>query len=154
MTALPGLAPNLSLPIQIPDISDTAFLSVNQIRMSFLLAAASDRPIGYREQRTEIAAIIAGGFGWRGLARWLGGRFTWGGGVVPRAAMAYAGTYIVGLSLERLYRTGYGMTRQERQLAYGDALARGRQIAATIVQSWRERQGERRYRQATRPGAG
>jgi hypothetical protein len=154
MTSLPNLAPNLSLPIEVPDISDTAFLTVNQVRMAFLLAAASDRPVGYREQRTEIAAIIAAGFGWRGLARWLGGRFSWGGGVVPRAAMAYAATYLVGLSLERLYRTGYGMTREERQLAYGDALARGRQVAGAVMQAWRDRQGERRYRQATRTEPG
>ena len=80
MTSLPHLAPNLSLPIQVPDISDTAFITVNQIRMSFLLAAASDRPVGYKEQRTEIAAMIASAFAWRGLARWLGGRLSWGSG--------------------------------------------------------------------------
>ena len=148
MTSLPHLAPNLPLPFQVPAISDTAFVTVNQIRMSFLLAAASDRPVGYIEQRTEIAALIASAFAWRGLARWLGGGLPWGGGVIPKAALAYAGTCVVGVSLERLYRTGYGLTREERRLAYGDALARGREVAAAVIDAWRDRQGERRYNQA------
>jgi hypothetical protein len=150
MTSLPALAPTLSLPIQVPDISDTAFVTVNQIRMAFLLAAASDRPVGYREQRAEVAALIAGAFGWRGLARWLGERYSWGDRVMPRAALAYAGTYVVGRSLERLYRTGYGMTREERRLAYGDALARGQQVAHALMEAWRDRQSGRRTGQASR----
>ena len=72
---------------------------------------------------------------------------SWGSGVIPKAALAYAGTCVVGLSLERLYRVGYGLTPEERRLAYGDALARGREVAAAIVDAWRDRQGERRYRQ-------
>jgi len=148
ITSLPHFAPNLPLPFQVPDLSDTAFLTVNQIRMSFLLAAASDRPVGYKEQRTEIAGLIASAFAWRGLARWLGGGLPWGGGVIPKAALAYAGTCVAGLSLERLYRTGYGLTREERRLAYGDALARGREVAAAVIHAWRDRQGERRYNQA------
>jgi len=76
-TALPNIAPGLiELPWAVAEISsDTAFLTVNQIRMLFLLAGASDRPLGYREQRAEIASLIAGAFGWRALARELAGRF-------------------------------------------------------------------------------
>ena len=139
MNALPGVAPTLTLPFDIPSaLSETAFLTVNQIRMAFLIAAASDRPVGYREQKTEVASIIAGAFAWRAIARKLAGRFAIGGGLIPRASVAFAGTYLVGLSLERLYRTGYGYTREERSLSYSDALHRGRQVVTSILQGLRE----------------
>ncbi len=66
-TALPDLVPSLiSLPWAVGEFgSDAAFLTGNQIRMAFQLAAASDRPVGYREQKPEIASIVAGAFGWR-----------------------------------------------------------------------------------------
>jgi hypothetical protein len=149
MTSLPHLAPSLTLPFEMPDsVSDTAFLTVNQIRMGFLVAAASDRPAGYREQKTEIALMIAGAFAWRALARKGSGWLTYGAGIIPKAAISYAGTYILGRSLERLYRTGYDLTREERQQAYGDALARGRQVATAVVSAWWERSSPVRYEDA------
>ena len=82
-TALPDIVPSLaSIPWAVGEFgSDTAFLTMNQIRMAFQLAAASDRPIGYREQKSEIASIIAGAFGWRALARELVGKVPFGGGL-------------------------------------------------------------------------
>src|SRR5258708_11180346 len=66
--AIPDILPSLSLPWAIGEFaSDTAILTANQIRMAFLLAAASDRTVGYREQKGEIATIVAGAFGWRAL---------------------------------------------------------------------------------------
>ncbi len=127
-TALPDIVPFISLPWAMGEFaSDTAFLTANQIRMAFLLAAANDRDIGYHEQRGEIASIILGAFGWRALARELVGKIPWGGGLMPKAAIAYAGTRVVGLSLERYYRLGKAYTRAERRLAYQDALERGKQ---------------------------
>jgi len=149
MTAMPDLMPGIALPWSIPEaMSDAAVLTINQIRMAFLLAAASDRPVGYREQKTEIASIIAGAVGWRALARNLVGKIPLGGGILAKAGVAFAATYVEGLSLERLYRVGYGYTRAERQLAYGAALARGRQVANALWNSIRRKRGERMYEQA------
>ena len=135
-TALPNIAPGLvNLPWAVGELSsDTAFLTVNQIRMLFLLAAASDRPVGYREQRAEIASVIAGAFGWRALARQLAGKIPFGAGLIPKAAVAFAGTYVVGRSAERLYRIGYGYTREERRLAYGEAFHLGKNIAGSLLE--------------------
>ena len=135
-TALPDVAPGLiELPWSVAEIgSDTAFITVNQIRMLFLLAGASDHPVGYREQRSEIASVIAGAFGWRALARELVGKIPFGAGLVPKAAVAFAGTYVVGRSVERLYRIGYGYTREERRRAYGEALERGKQVARSLLE--------------------
>lgn len=135
MTALPNVVPVLgSLPWMVGEFtSDTAVLTANQIRMAFLMAAASDRPVGFKEQRSEIGSIIAGAWGWRAGARELVSKIPFGGGIIPKAAIAYAGTYVVGLSLERVYRVGYGLTREERREAYDEALARGKEVAAGLL---------------------
>jgi hypothetical protein len=136
-TALPDIVPFISLPWAMGEFaSDTAFLTANQIRLAFLLAAANDRDIGYHEQRGEIASIILGAFGWRALARELVGKIPWGGGLLPKAAIAYAGTRVVGLSLERYYRLGKAYTRAERRLAYEDALERGRQLVGGLIEGF------------------
>jgi hypothetical protein len=139
-TALPDIVPFISLPWAITEFaSDTAFLTANQIRMAFFLAAASDRVIGYREQRNEIGSIVLGAFGWRAIARELVGKIPMGGGLIPKAAIAYAGTRVVGMSLERYYRIGYGYTRDERRAAYEEALERGKTIAGSLLHGLRQR---------------
>lgn len=144
MTALPNVLPNAGqLPWAVGEFaSDTAVLTVNQIRMAFLLAAASDRPVGYREQKMEVAGIIAGAFGWRALARNLVGKIPFGGGLLPKAAIAYAATYVEGRSLERLYSRGYGLTRKERNLEYGTAMTKGRQVVGAIFDAWQQRRAK------------
>ncbi len=141
MTALPDVIPSLaSVPWAIGEFgSDTAFLTGNQIRMTFMLAAGSDRHPGYREQRNEIASIIAGAFGWKALARELVGKVPFGGGLIPKAAIAWAGTFVVGLSLERLYSLGYGFTRAERKSVYEEAYNHGREIAGMLLEGIKER---------------
>ena len=140
-TAIPDIVPSLaSIPWAFGEFSsDTAFLTMNQIRMAFQLAAVSDRPIGYREQKSEVASIIAGAFGWRALARELVGKVPFGGGLIPKAGIAYAATFAIGLSLERLYRLGYGFTRDERKAVYEEALEHGKQIAGMLLDSVRQR---------------
>jgi hypothetical protein len=135
MTALPNVIPSLAeLPWAIGEFaSDTAVLTANQIRMAFLLAAASDRHVGYTSQRKEIGSIIAGAWGWRTVARELVGKIPFGGGLIPKAAIAYAGTYVVGLSLEKIYRFGYELTPRERRDAYEAAFSKGREVAAQLL---------------------
>jgi hypothetical protein len=134
-TAVPDVIPILSLPWAVGEYgSDAIFLTVNQIRMAFLLAAASDRPIGYREQRAEIASITASSFGWRALARELVGKIPLGGGLIPKAAIAWSGTFALGLSMERLYRLGYGFSRAERNAVYKDAFKHGKEVAGLLLE--------------------
>jgi hypothetical protein len=136
LTALPDVIPSLAeLPWAVGEFaSDTAFLTMNQVRMAFLIAAASDQKVGYREQRAQIAAIVGGAVGWRALARELAGKIPFGGGLIPKAAIAYAGTYTVGFGLERFYRIGRGLTRQERREIYERALRRGREIVGALLE--------------------
>jgi hypothetical protein len=111
---------------------------MNQIRMAFLVAAASDSSIGYREQKAEIASIVTGAFGFRAIARELIGKIPFGGGLIPKAAVAFAGTYVVGLSLERYHRLGYGLTREERRQEYEKALKHGKTVAQIIMAGFKK----------------
>lgn len=142
LTAVPDIVPSLvQFPWAVGEFaSDTAFITMNQVRMAFLLAAASDREVGYREQRMEIASIVAGAFGWRALARELAGKIPFGAGLVPKAAIAYAGTYTVGQGLERFYRLGYRLTRQERKAVYQQALEHGRRFVDYLLEGIKVRE--------------
>ena len=84
-----------------------------------------------RSQVAGLKVAIVGGTGGigRALARELVGKIPWGGGLIPKAAIAYAGTRVAGLSLERYYRIGKAYTRSERRLAYEDALTRGKHLS-------------------------
>ena len=137
-TSVPALMPILSVPWAVGEFaSDTAFLTMNQIRMAFMLAAAHDQVVGYREQKSEIASMFAGAFGWRAIARELIGVVPMGAGIIPKAGIAFAGTYVVGLSLERYYRVGARMTPEQRKQAYREALERGKAIAADLLSSYK-----------------
>ena len=93
-TALPDVLPSLmELPWAFGEFaSDTAFLTGNQVRMAFQIAAAYGREAGFVNQKGAILSIVAGAFGWRALARELVGKIPLGGGLIPKGAIAYAGT--------------------------------------------------------------
>lgn len=139
-TSLPNFVPTIfQLPWAAGEFaSDTVVLTMNQIRMAFLIAAASDGDVGYREQKSEIASIITGAFGWRALARELVGKIPLGGGLIPKGAIAWAGTYVVGLSLDRYHRLGYGLTRGERRQAYEAALERGKVVVQGLMAGFKK----------------
>jgi hypothetical protein len=135
VTALPNVLPSvIDLPWAVGEFAtDTAFLTMNQIRMALLLAAAYDQPVGYMEQKLQIGAIVAGAFGWRAMARELVGKIPLGGGLIPKAAVAFAGTWVVGMGLEKVNRTGAGLSKQEKRHAYASALANGKEVVRELV---------------------
>jgi len=141
LTALPNVVPSfLELPWAMGEFaSDTAFLTMNQVRMAFLIAAANDHAIGYDEQKVELGTIVAGAFGWRALARNLVGKIPLGGGLIPKAAIAYAGTYVVGKGLDKLHRTGNGFDKKERRALYDAAVEKGKTVVGHIVDSVKNR---------------
>ena len=135
VTALPNVIPSvIDLPWAVGEFAtDTAFLTMNQIRMALLMAALHGQTVGYGEQKTQIFAIIASAFGWRALARELVGKIPLGGGLIPKAAVAFAGTYVVGLGLDKLNRTGAGLSKLEKKDAYAQAFAKGKEVVTELA---------------------
>ena len=133
-TALPNLVPNLGeIPWAFGEFaSDTAFLTANQVRMAFLIAAACGKEVGYSQRAAEILSIVGGAFGWRALARELAGKIPFGGGIVPKGAIAYAGTFVIGKGLEHYHHAGQAYTRAQREEVYQAAFERGKAIAEAV----------------------
>ena len=133
-TALPDVVPNLmEIPWTFGEwASDTMFLTANEIRMAFLIAAACGDEVGFGAQKAQLVSIGAGAFGWRALARELVGKIPFGGGLVAKGSIAYAGTVVVGKALEFLHREEVNFPGELRRRTYKDALDRGREI----TQNW------------------
>jgi uncharacterized protein (DUF697 family) len=133
-TALPNVVPNLiELPWALGEFaSDTVFLTANQVRLAFLVAAACGQDVGFKHQKADIASIVAGAFGWRALARELVSHVPLGGGLIPKGAIAYAGTFVVGKGLEYFHHTRVPFNPEQRRLAYQEGLERGKAVAESI----------------------
>src|SRR5262249_37787470 len=113
--------------------SDTAFLTANQIRMAFVIAAAHGCEPGFSHQKAEVLSIVGGAFGFRAIARELAGHIPLGGGLIPKGAIAYAGTYAVGKGLEYYHQSDHHYSPDERKHLYRHALDRGRDVAKSLM---------------------
>lgn len=135
LSALPDVVPSpIELPWAIAEFaSDTAVITANQFRMAFLVAAASDSPVGWREQKGQLASIAGSAFGWRALARELAGKLPAGAGLVAKGLIAYSATYAVGRGLEQFHRIGRHFTRSEKKQAYQEAFRSGRKIVEELA---------------------
>ena len=133
-TALPNVVPSLiELPWAFGEFaSDTAFLTANQVRMAFQIAAACGKDVGLGKQKGAVLTIAAGAFGWRALARELVGHIPLGGGLIPKGAIAYAGTYVVGKGLEYLHVHDGEPNAAQREQLYQEGLEHGRSFSKTI----------------------
>ena len=145
LSALPNVIPNpFELPWALGEFaSDTAILTANQVRLALLIAAASDSPVGFVEQKGQVLSIIGSAFGWRALARELGGKVPAGGGLVVKGLIAYAGTYTVGVGLARFHRWGRRLTRAEKKQAYQEAFRSGRAAVEGMARHALARRRER-----------
>ena len=134
-TALPNVLPNvMEIPWALGEFaSDTAFLTANQIRMAFLIGAACGGGVGLSEQKAAVVMIIGAAFGWRALARELAGKIPLGQGLIPKGAIAYAGTFVVGKAIQK-YHEGAKLSSNEREAVYREALDQGRNVAQSFDQ--------------------
>lgn len=140
-SALPNIAPMLfELPWAVGEFaSDTIVLTMNQVRLAFLIAAANRAPVGFTEQKGQIASIAAGAFGWRALAREMVSKAPFGAGLIPKGLIAFAGTYVVGIGLERYLRGGHFLTAAQKREHYASAYERGRSVVVPMVERFRAR---------------
>jgi uncharacterized protein (DUF697 family) len=92
----------------------------------------------------EFGSVIGGGFVWRQLSRMLIGLIpVWG--IVPKVAVAYSGTYVVGHVILHWYLTGRHMSSRQMRAIYTQALMSGKKIAQDLVtQLRRQRIGRRK----------
>lgn len=124
-----GLVPVLNLPVAL---ADTVVLSKNQLVMTYKLALAAGKTGGAQEVLTEALGVLGGGLLFRQVARGLVGLVpVWG--AVPKVAVAYAGTWVIGQAAERWATQGRAPSAAELRPLYQEALARGQRLARSLV---------------------
>jgi len=127
-SGVPSLVPILGIPMSA---ADTVILTKNQALMVYRLALACGAPPEFQKRMMEITPVIGGAVVWRQIAGALVGLVP-GYGIVPKTAVAFGGTYVVGLAATRWYETGL-LTETERKRIVAEASVKAREVATTMV---------------------
>jgi hypothetical protein len=131
-SGVPSMVPLLGIPISA---ADTVILTKNQALMVYRLALACGAPPDFRKRMVEITPVVGGAVVWRQIAGALVGLVP-GYGIVPKTAVAFGGTYVVGLAATRWYETGL-LTDVERKRIVAEATAKARDTATVMVEQAR-----------------
>ena len=101
-TGLAEIVPVLDIPL---NVTDMIVLTKSQAFLVYKLGLALGFSTRWQDYLAEFGSVIGGGFLWRQLARSLVGLIpVWG--IVPKVAVSYAGTYVVGNTVLQWYLTG------------------------------------------------
>jgi len=132
-SSVPEQIPILSIPFAAADI---IVLTKNQAIMVYRLALAYGAPPEFQSRIREVIPVVGGAFLWRQAARSLVGLIpVWG--IVPKVAIAYAGTYTTGIVAWRWYESGELVSTDQLKQISREAIAIGRARAGEIIASAR-----------------
>ena len=128
-TGLAETIPIFSIPIAV---ADTVILTKNQAYLAYKLGLALGYSTRWQDYIAEFGGVLGGGFVWRQIARTLVSFIpVWG--IIPKTAIAYAGTYVVGHAILQWYLTGRHLSRKQLRGVYSRALARGKEVGLNMV---------------------
>jgi hypothetical protein len=127
-SGVPSIVPILGIPLAA---ADTIILTKNQVWMVYRLALACGAEPDFQKRMIEITPVIGGAVVWRQIAGALVGLVP-GYGIVPKTAVAFGGTYVVGLAATRWYETGL-LTDEERKRITAEAAATAKDTASAMV---------------------
>lgn len=129
-TGLAEVVPVLDIPLNVTDL---IVLTKNQAFLAYKLGLVLGFSTEWRDYLAEFGSVLGSGFLWRQAARSLVGLIpAWG--ILPKVAISYAGTFVVGNAILRWYLTGKHLTRQQIGQLYSEALARGKHTARELMQ--------------------
>lgn len=127
-TGLAEIVPVLDLPL---NITDMIVLTKSQAFLAYKLGLEFGFSTQWRDYVAEFGSVIGGGFVWRQLARQLVGLIpVWG--IIPKVAVAYAGTFVVGNVILQWYLTGRHLSASQMRGLYLQAFARGKIFAQKV----------------------
>ncbi|MBN1149473.1 MAG: hypothetical protein JXA78_19585 [Anaerolineales bacterium] len=127
-----GLAETVAV-LDIPiAVTDMVVMSKNQAFLVYKLGLALGFSTRWQDYVAEFGSVLGGGFLWRELARTLIGLIpVWG--IIPKTAIAYSGTYVIGHFILQWYLTGRHLSRKQMQQLYKSAFARGKNVARSLI---------------------
>ena len=128
-TGLAEIVAVLDIPITI---ADSIILTKSQAFLVYKLGLALDYSTRWQDYLAEFSGVLGGGFVWRQIARSLVGLIPiWG--IIPKTAIAYAGTFVVGNVVLQWYLTGKQVSGKQMQLLYAQARERGKSLASNLL---------------------
>ncbi|GAB4478833.1 MAG: hypothetical protein Kow0088_19080 [Anaerolineales bacterium] len=129
-TGLAEIVPGLNIPLNVADV---VVLTKNQAFMAYRLGLVLGLSTRWQDYVTEFGGVLGSGFFWRQIARQLIGLIpAWG--IVPKVAIAYAGTYVVGRVILQWYLTGKQLSSQQMRQLYNEAFQKGKVWATNMLQ--------------------
>jgi uncharacterized protein (DUF697 family) len=127
-TGLAEIVPVLDLPL---NLTDMMVLTKTQAFLAYKLGLLIGFSTRWQDYVTEFGSVIGTGFLWRQIARQLIGLVpAWG--IIPKVAVAYAGTYVVGNAILGWYLTGRNLSPRQMRALYSQAFARGMEYARRL----------------------
>jgi uncharacterized protein (DUF697 family) len=136
-SGLPEQIPLVSIPFAAADI---LVLTKNQALLVYRLALGYGAPPDFQARIREVLPVIGGAFLWRQAARSLVGLIPiWG--LLPKVAVAYAGTYTTGVAAWRWYESGELVSSDQLKRISQEAIAIGRARSARDQAATRARAG-------------
>lgn len=128
-TGLAEIVPVLNIPF---NIADMVILTKAQAFMVYRLGLIFGLPARWQDHLAAFGSTIGFGFVWRTIARQLIGLVP-GWGILPKTAIAYAGTYAVGRGALEWYNTGRDVKRDDIERFFREALERGKAFAQSVA---------------------
>lgn len=128
-SGLAEVVPMLTIPL---NLGDMVVLTKNQLLMSYRLVLASGRDGEPRKLIGEILGVLGGGLLFRQLARQAIG-FIPVAGLIPKVAVAYAGTWAIGRAVVLWTTEGREVTSDLVSSLLVEGLDRGRSVAQKLV---------------------
>lgn len=114
------------------NLADIVVLTKNQALMAYKISLAMGMMADWKETVPKLATVVGSAFLWRQAARSLVGLIpAWG--IIPKVAIAYAGTYAVGEAIYHWCGSGEKIKDNMLKPLYRAALQRGRDTARLLL---------------------
>ena len=128
-TGLAEIVPVLDLPL---NVTDMIVLTKSQAFLAYKLGLLVGFSTRWQDYVSEFGSVIGGGFLWRQIARQLVGLIpAWG--IIPKVAVAYSGTYVVGNAILGWYLTGRHLSAKQMRALSTQSFSRGKELARNLA---------------------
>ncbi|MGE5122875.1 MAG: hypothetical protein ACM3H7_00035, partial [Acidobacteriaceae bacterium] len=129
-TGLAEIVPVLDLPL---NVTDMIVLTKSQAFLAYKLGLLVGFSTRWQDYVSEFGSVIGGGFVWRQIARQLVGLIpAWG--IIPKVAVAYSGTYVVGNAILSWYLTGRHLSAKQMRALSKQSFSRGKELALKLAE--------------------
>ena len=118
---IPSVVPVIGTAFSVG--ADFIVLTKNQLMLIFKLAAVNGRELDNRWRiYTEMIPVVGAGLAWRTVAREVVTLLPLAIGTLPKVAIAFAGTWVIGESAQIYYERGERLNRTQMRDLYSQAL--------------------------------